>query len=89
MSWILILLQLIPALIKIIDLIREAMDDLPLAERRAARRRLTQICKQNIRKKKGLATPEVRASYSVRTSHETVEAELQALLEDLKAGKVA
>jgi len=82
MSWILILLQLIPALIKIIALIREAMDDLPLADRRVARRRLAQICRQNVRKKKGLK------AYGVRTSTETVEAELQALLDDLKAGKV-
>jgi hypothetical protein len=84
MAWILLLIQVLPSVLKLIQLIRELIADQPTkAEKAVAWNRLKAICKGNLRKKRG------QKAYAVRTSEETVVAELEALAEDLKAKAVA
>ena len=82
MSWVLLLIQLIPAVIKVIGWIRELIAKLPRAERPGAWKELRQIAKQNVRKRR--SEPGEDRGYMVRTSEQTVLEELEALHEKLK-----
>lgn len=84
MAWILLLIEALPAILKLIQIIRELIQDQPDAASKAAGwKRLKGICKGNLRKKRGLK------KYVLRTSHETVEEELKILEADLRAKAVA
>lgn len=85
MEWLVILLGVIAkeAMPYIIALIQKLFDRIggmaTLAERKAARKEVTRVIRQNLRKKP------LKREWKLRTSEETLTAELEALLSKYEA----
>jgi hypothetical protein len=83
MTWILLLIQLLPAALDLIQLILKLIEKTPRAERPELRRELRQLARRNVRKRR------MTDAYAIRTSGSTVMEELQALHDKVAAKAVA
>lgn len=80
MSWILLLIELIPTIIKLVNLIMDLIKKLPLNERKAYRQRLFKTARAHVRKRAGR-----QPVFELALSQESAERDLEALLAELEA----
>ena len=88
MSWILLLIELVPVVIKTVNVILELIKLLPRRERPEARRALGALARKHVRKvraKRGAFAAAGQKAYALTESPATVVEEFEAMEADLRA----